>query len=194
MRQSYTLFLATYLIMVLSIFILPFFSAPSYSIVQNTLSELGAQNTPNNWIINLIFMSLSVFTAINGIKVLKGFPFQIILLLLFTISLFITAVYLHAPINHKIPFNSNENEIHSIFSTTTGIMFCTFCVAISFIVKTKQQIVLSLIIGIIALILSYSMFVHSDYRGLYQRGIFISVFGWFLYVFKKYKFLKYSTI
>ena len=104
-----------------------------------------------------------------------------------------TAIYLHAPINYKLPFDIYENEMHSIFSTTTGIMFCTFCAAISFIVKTKQQIILSVVVGMIALLLSYSMFIHSDYRGLYQRAIFIIAFGWFLYVFKKYKFLKLSN-
>lgn len=40
----------SYLLMVIVIFILPFFSVEGYLFMKNTTSQLGAQSTPNAWI------------------------------------------------------------------------------------------------------------------------------------------------
>ncbi|MBQ4819668.1 DUF998 domain-containing protein [Aquimarina sp. MMG016] len=189
MKRYYSLFTVLYLVMILASFILPFFTAPKYTILENTLSELGAQNTPYNWVMNIIFMALSCITIITGYQRLKGFYLQIILLFVFAISFFLTSVYQHAPINRALAFNSYENELHSMFSTLTGISFCVYSVTISFIAQKRNHKILAILIGIIALVLSYSMFIHSDYRGIYQRVIFILAFGWLLYSFEFYTFM-----
>ncbi|WP_378182779.1 DUF998 domain-containing protein [Aquimarina sp. SS2-1] len=175
--------------MLLIAFVLPFFSDPQYSIAENTLSELGAQKTPNNWIMNLIFVMLSAITFINGYRLLKDFHLQVLVLFVFCISLFLTAIFLHAPIDRGIVYDSFQNELHSVFSTITGISFCSYCLVLSFITRWKYQKLLAIWVGVIALILSYLMFTHSDYRGVYQRDIFIIAFGWILYSFKFYEYV-----
>ncbi len=189
LEKSCVLFWVVYIIMILTAFILPFFSAPGYSLSQNTLSELGAQNTPYNWMMNFVFILLAFVTFINGFKVLGEYHIQIFVLLIFCISLVLTGIFMHAPIDRGVVYDSFQNEMHSVFSTITGISFCTYCLIVSFITRWRTQKLIALGVGVIALLLSYLMFIHSDYRGLYQRGIFIIAFGWMLYSFKFYEYV-----
>lgn len=188
-EKSYVLFLVVYILMILTGFILPFFSDPQYVISKNTLSELGAQNTPNNWIMNFVFILLGFITFINGFKVVGKHRVQIFALLVFCLSFILTGIFMHAPIDRGVVYDSFQNEMHSVFSTITGISFCTYCLVVSFIIRWKYQKIMAISVGIIALIVSYLMVVHSDYRGLYQRGIFIMAFGWILYSFKFYEYV-----
>jgi len=189
MKWSYLIFCIAYVMMILAAFLLPFFSDPEYLISENTLSELGAQNTRSNWIMNFIFILLGFIIFINGFKVLDGFRLQTAVLLVFCISLLLTGIFLNAPINRELTFDLYQNEMHSFFSTLTGISFCAYCLTISFIARWRNQKLLAIFVGAIALTLSYLMFIHSDYRGLYQRGIFIIAFGWILYSFKFYEYV-----
>ncbi|WP_298317358.1 DUF998 domain-containing protein [uncultured Aquimarina sp.] len=189
LEKSYVLFLVVYILMILTGFILPFFSDPQYVISKNTLSELGAQNTSNNWIMNFVFILLGFITFINGFKVVGKHRVQIFALLVFCLSFVLTGIFMHAPIDRGVVYDSFQNEMHSVFSTITGISFCTYCLVVSFIIRWKHQKIMTISVGIIALIVSYLMVVHSDYRGLYQRGIFIMAFGWILYSFKFYEYV-----
>ncbi len=47
-------------IMILVVFILPFFSAPGYTIWRNTTSHMGAQGSPHAWVMNLVFILLGI--------------------------------------------------------------------------------------------------------------------------------------
>ncbi|TPN87494.1 DUF998 domain-containing protein [Aquimarina algicola] len=188
-KVFYILFRYVYILMIIVSIILPFFTTEGYSIFKNTLSELGAQNTSYNWVINIVFIALSCITIIVGITHLKGYYISLILLFLFIISFFMTAIFLHAPIDTSLDFNHFEDELHSVFSTATGIFFCIYSLSVSFITKKFDHKILSILVSLVALILSYSMFVHSDFRGIYQRGIFIMAFGWLLYAFKNYTYL-----
>ncbi len=178
-----------YGMMILAAFLLPFFSDPEYLMLENTLSELGAQNTPNNWIMNFIFILLGLITFINGFKVLDGFQLQVLVLLIFCVSLVLTAMFMHAPIDRGVVYDSFQNEMHSVFSTITGISFCTYCLVVSFITRWKKQKLLAISVGILVFIVSYLMVVHSDYRGLYERGVYIIAFGWILYSYKFYEYV-----
>ncbi|WP_344925449.1 DUF998 domain-containing protein [Aquimarina addita] len=189
MKSSYFLLLVVYIVLILVSFLLPFYTAPGYSIISHTLSELGAQNTPNNWMMNFVFILLSFITLIHGFKILGNHPLQIIVLFIFCTSLLLTGIYLSAPIYRRLPFDSFQDEMHSIFSTTTGVSFFIYCLVISYIARWRKQKILAIIVGITTFILSYSMFIHAPYSGLYQRGIFIIAFGWILYSFKYYDLL-----
>ena len=61
--------------MFLVMFILPLFSVPGYSIIRNTLSELGAQFAPYAWIMNFIFVSLALGSVIAGWRYFEGFMY-----------------------------------------------------------------------------------------------------------------------
>ena len=75
-NKEILILVAAYALLLLVMFILPWYSTPEYSIMNNTLSQLGAQNTPNAWIMNLTFVSLGISSVIAGWKYFEGFAFQ----------------------------------------------------------------------------------------------------------------------
>ena len=176
---------AAYILMILVIFILPFFSDDGYSIIKHTTSQLGAQLTPNAWIMNFTFVSLGAGTVIAGWNRLKGYMFHRLFLLLFGISLILTAFFNHAPINPHIQFNPEEDGWHSYFAYSTGLSFTIFAIANAFISYRRIDRGLALITGIFATIVSILMSEVNQFMGILQRLMFIICFGWIVYNFSK---------
>ena len=177
--------IGVYILMLLVIFILPFFSADNYSIVSNTTSQLGAQETSNAWIMNLTFVLLGTGSIVAGWKVLKAYWLHRILLLAFGISLILTAVFSHAPIDPDIPYDMDEDKLHSLFASTTGFSFTLFAISSAFIMEKQRDRWIAIAIGVLGTVLSILMFQLDGYKGIWQRLIFISAFGWMIYVFSR---------
>jgi hypothetical membrane protein len=187
MRTIGLAYAAVYLMMILVAFILPFFSAESYSIVGNSLSELGAQDTPGSWVMNLVFILLSIVTVLLATRILRRFWFQLYLLYFFALALFFTAIYHHAPIDRTV-YLEREHLLHSIFSFVTGTAFSVYCVAVAFIIKEAVPRASAIFMFCLAIGLSVLMLVYPDYRGIFQRVLFITAFGWLFYSLVSFKF------
>lgn len=184
MKNKVTYLTIVYLFMLFIIFLLPFYSAEKYSILKNTTSELGAQNTPNSWIMNITFALLGLCSIFDGWKFLNGYWFHRIVLTVFGISLILAAYFQHAPIGPGITFSVEEDSLHSLFSTITGFLFTFFAVSSSFILKMKSDKIIALFIGVMATALSLMIFTLPEFAGIWQRFIFISSFGWMIYLFR----------
>ena len=180
----YRYYVITYVIMILTIFLLPRFSIEGYQIHQHTTSHLGAQNTPNAWIMNAVFILLSLGVWHGGTFTLKQFPFQKFVLYAFCISLLGAAIFRHAPINHALQFNAGEDEIHSIFASSTGFSFTLLATSFYFVHYTFKMKWLALLAAIISIILSLLFFWVPSLAGIWQRLIFIFCFGWLLLQFR----------
>lgn len=185
MRLEIKIFVFSYLLLILTMFVLPFFSVDNYSILKNTTSHLGAQNTPNSWIMNVTFILLGMSSIFAGWSHYKGFWFQKMLLLIFGFSLVAVAIYNHAPINKEVLYNIKEDKLHSLFASITGFSFTILAISTGLIKDIKSKMILPICVGVIATILSIMMFKIENYMGVWQRLIFIISFGWMLYEFKK---------
>ena len=171
-----------YFLMLIVIFVLPYFSDQNYSIIKHTTSELGAQNTPNSWIMNLTFIILGSASILDGWKFLKAYKFHKFVLTFFGISLILSALYKHAPIDATINYNIKEDDLHSLFSSITGFLFTLFAISTSFILEKRKDKLIAVLIGISATLLSVLIFNVSGFAGIWQRLIFISAFGWMIYL------------
>ncbi len=189
MKFAATFFVFVYAVMLLVIFILPGFSAEGYSIVSNSLSELGAQATPNSWVMNSVLIGLSVATAYMATKKLGRFWMPLYLLYFFALALFFTAIYQHAPIE-GVSFLEREHLTHSVFSMITGTAFCAYCIAVAFIIKRNLQKASAIFMLTLAISLSLFMLEFPEYRGVFQRILFITAFGWLFYSLVTFKFEK----
>ncbi|MBL4662339.1 MAG: DUF998 domain-containing protein [Flavobacteriaceae bacterium] len=186
MRLIGTLYAAVYTLMVLTAFILPSFSSEGYSTIHNSLSELGAQSTPGNWIMNSVFIMLSIVTILLGTKVLRRFWIPLYLLFFFAISLGLTAIYKHAPIS-GMRFLEGEHITHSIFSMITGVAFSAYCIAIVFTISKSIDKALAFFMCCLAIGLSLLMVSFPQYQGVFQRILFITAFGWLFYSLVTFK-------
>jgi hypothetical membrane protein len=178
------IFIAAYFILILVMFVLPFFTAEGYSIARHTTSQMGAQKTPNSWIMNLTFALMGLTSIYAGWSHYDGYWFQKVSLLAFGISLVFAAIYSHAPINPTLSFSVREDELHSFFASTTGFSFTVLAVSSGFIKDAKSEMWLPIVVGIIATLLSVMMFKIENYMGIWQRMIFIISFGWMIFEFK----------
>ena len=173
-----------FLILLFVMFILPFYSTEGYLLFKNTTSQLGAQSTPNAWIMNLTFFLLGTASIIEGWRHLKNYYFQKILITIFGLGLMFTAYFHHAPIIDGIPYSIFEDKMHSIFASIVGFSFTIFAISVAFIEKEIQKRILAFLTGLIATGLSLLMFNVPDYAGLWQRLIFILSFAWLIYFFE----------
>ncbi len=170
-----------YVLLVLAAFILPFFSVDEYTIIKNTTSHLGAQGAPNAWMMNVVFVLLGISSIVDSWSRLSGFWFHKAAILIFGISLALTAFFQHAPIVSGIQFSIFKDDMHSLFASITGFSFIFFTVASGFIEKTKARRILALSVGCFALICSVLFFNVPDYAGIWQRLTFLSTFAWLMY-------------
>jgi len=173
----------TFLFFLLVIFILPFFSAGGYSIIKNTTSQLGAQHTPNAWIMNVLFVLLGLSAIADGWRFLGNFWFHKIVITVFGGALIMAAFFRHAPITVNTPYDVSEDKLHSVFATITGASFTLFAISASFIEKTLQRKILAFSAGVIATALSIMMFTLTDYTGIWQRLLLIISFAWLIFLF-----------
>jgi len=169
---------------ILVIFILPVFSLPGYSITRNTLSELGAQFTPNAWIMNLVFLILSLISVIAGWEYFEDFVLHRIALVLCAVSLTLSVFFNHAPADPEIPYNVKEAVWHVYFAGTAILSFTILSIATGFILEKQYDRVVSIAAGISIILLSVLMSEAGNYSGVWQRLMYIISFGWMIYILK----------
>ena len=170
-----------YLVMIPVIFLLPYFSLPEYNMVEHTTSQLAAQQTPRAWIMNAVFLLLGLASIVEAWTLLRSFWLHQILLTIFGWSLIMTAIFQHAPIPEHLPFDANEDYLHSIFAKMTGWSFTIFAISAAFIERSKYQRISALAVGVLAIVLSILMFAVPQFAGVWQRGIFLICFGWLVF-------------
>ncbi len=183
-RNKIIILSAAYILALLVMFLLPFFSVPEYSIIVNTLSELGAQSAPYAWIMNSVFIFLSACTVYAGWESYNGFIPHRIFLLVFVISLSLAALFHHAPLNPGIQYNIIENGWHEYFISTTVLSFSILSIATGFVPEKQQERPMAIAAGISVIFLSVMMSEENRLAGIWQRLIFMISFGWLIYNFR----------
>ena len=175
---------AAYILILLLMFILPLFSVPDYSIIRNTIGELGAQSSPYAWVVNFTFVFLAIGSVIAGWAGFEGFTLHRIILVLFGISLTLSAFFNHAPINPDMRYNITEAGLNSYFACTAVFSFIILSIATSFIMERQHERLLALAAGSSAIVLSILASESEQMAGIWHRLLLIVSFGWMIYNFK----------
>ena len=190
MRLYAKIYVFAYVLLLVTVFVLPLFSFEGYSIVQNTINELGAQKVPGSWVANASIMFLSLAIVPLATKQLKVYWKQLAILYFFCISFFFTGVYQLAGFNfHDHIFNYTDDALHSLFSMITGFAFSAFCFFFIFIVEKTRERWQTFGAFSLALITPLLMWKHPEYKGIYQRILFLGSFGWLFYALTTYTFI-----
>lgn len=175
----------SFLLLLPIMFVLPFYSVDTYSIVKNTTSHLGAQSTTNAWIINVAFVLVGISCVLEAWLHLGKYWFHKILLSIFGLGLVFTGIFHHAPIIEGVIFNSVEDRLHSIFATIVGFSFTIFAISSAFIEKAIKHRIINIVVGFTATILSILMLYLPVYSGIWQRAIFIISFAWLIFMLER---------
>ncbi|MBG0859656.1 MAG: DUF998 domain-containing protein [Bacteroidales bacterium] len=173
----------TYILMLSSMFILPFFSKPKLSVINNTLSELGAQSSPVSWIMNSTFALLAMSSVISGWGCFKGFIFHRTILMFFGISLLLSAIFNSISQVSHISYNIGENGWHTYFSCLSWINFIILTFSTALILKEEPDRFLAGAAGISSILLLLIVSEAVNTAGIWQRLQFIISFGWMINAF-----------
>jgi hypothetical membrane protein len=171
--------------MIVVIFGMAWFSWDDYTLVSDTTSQLGAQYAPNAWVMNFTFILLGIGSILAGWTHYSGYIFHRVVLLVFGLSLAATAIFHHAPLDPQLEVDHGQDALHSFFASLTGFSFTLLAVATAFITSQIERRRVAIIIGLAATLLSIMMFTLEEWRGLWQRMIFLSAFGWMIWEFGK---------
>lgn len=177
--------LYSFLLILLVMFVLPFYSVETYSIIKNTTSHLGAQKTTNAWIMNIALILVGISCVLEAWLHLEKFWFQKFILSIFGLSLVFTGMFHHAPIIEGVLFNSMEDKLHSIFSTITGFSFVIYAISSAFIEESVRHRIIDISVGFMATLFSILMFSFPDYSGIWQRAMFIISFAWLILMLER---------
>ncbi len=190
MRLYASIYVLAYILLITVALTATLFSDTNMTLIGNSLSELGAQQTSGNWIINISFAAMSLATLIYGSYILKRHWIPFIALYFFGISFGMTAIYQLAGSNSLIHYNYTYDALHSLFSVLSGFGFIVLCLSIftKNIGKTPK-IQTALVLGL-TIVLSILQFSFPEYIGLFQRLMFLICFGWLFYALTSYKFEK----
>jgi len=120
---------------------------------------------------------------LSGWPYLKGYGFHKLALLIFGFSLIGAAIYQHAPIVAVVAFDAKEDWMHSLFSSVTGASFTVFAMSATFILRNRPAKAMALLVGVLAILLSVLIFAIPEFRGIWQRAMFIVAFGWLIVLF-----------
>ena len=170
-----------YILFLLVSLLLPIFSFDGYSIISNTTSHLGAQGSPNAWIMNLTFIILALTTL--WIVLSTKVRFHQVFGFIFSLSLLITGLFRHGSLIEGYPSNLVFDQLHSIFATTTGISFVILSLGHGFTSQGKQKTI-GFLLAFGATLLSFAMMALPAYMGIFQRLMFILAFAWLFFAMK----------
>lgn len=93
------------------------------------------------------------------------------------------AIYQHAPIVAGVAIDVEENRMHFIFSFLTGASFTVLAMFAALILRHRTAKTSALTVGVLAVLLSVLIFTVSEYRGIWQRVLYIVALGWLIVLF-----------
>lgn len=191
MRLYAAIYLIGYILLIATLFVVPFFSFEGYSLTEHTLSDLGAQKVSGNWITNTTIIFLSCAIIPLATKQLQLHWRHLACLYFFCISFLFTGIYQLAGLDaHQYVFDYTDDALHYLFSLMSGFAFCLFCIFFIFIVRKKRHKWQTLGALSLAVIVPVLIYYYPEYKGVFQRALYLGTFGWLFYALTTYPLIE----
>jgi len=178
------LLIAASIILFPAMFILPFINEPAHSLIRNTLSQLGAQSSRCSWIMNSIILLLSFSSLISGWECFKGFSFHRFILVLFAVSLALSAIFNNAPETPDTNHNISEAGWQLYFSSTAWLTFIILAFSTATVLENQKFRHLAIFTGLLAILLMLLVTEAPETGGNWERLLFIISVGWMISTFR----------
>jgi hypothetical membrane protein len=159
----------------LTILLGPLYSEPEYSFVKNTVSELGAQNTRNNWVMILGFavFGLSLAWDLFLLRQRIWLPFAFF-------GLFVAAAGF---LPHQAWISGRETMAwlhhgHNLFANLSGIAVTMGFVVFGIRERNSYNRFVAYALASVCLLFPLAMFNFVEVKGLIQKMMYGLVFAW----------------
>ncbi|WP_286830869.1 MULTISPECIES: DUF998 domain-containing protein [Kordiimonas] len=162
----------------IAMLVAPFFMAGDYSNIHNAVSELGAQNTSNSWVMNLGFVLFGIGVGVDASMRLKSAPIVGAAFLIYGIAMVLVGIFSHKPIDPLLPYDAFEDDLHSLFATVVGTTFSVGTLSQAFCERAMARRTACVAAALSAVILPLCMLQFPDVQGVPQRFMFVISFFW----------------
>ncbi|RMA58763.1 DUF998 domain-containing protein [Ulvibacter antarcticus] len=193
MRLYASIYVFAFILLTAVAFILPYYSEEGMTILGNSISDLGAQQTNRSWVINFSIAFMSIATLVFGSYALKRHSIQLAALYFFCVSFGMTGIFKSAGLNELIHYNYTYDALHFLFYEISGIAFAVLCISLFFKIDKKVHKFQTIVVFLVVVALSLVPFQFSEYQGIFHRLIFIVTLGWLFYAFTCYSFKVKTT-
>ncbi len=153
----------------------PLFTVPEYSAVRNLVSELGAQNTPRNWLMAAAFVALGTGIVIDGARrhAIHRLPF-----IAFGLLMALAGLFGHQPIAPSVPYIAWVHSAHLILATLAGVCITVALAwqAVRQPVQAQRAVAAGLAVACLALPLAMLQF--PPVQGVIQRVMYALILAW----------------
>jgi hypothetical membrane protein len=158
----------------------PLYTVDNYSHITNLISELGAQQTKNNFIMITGFLVLGLGILIDSYRT-KSYP--VIPFALFGIFMAMAGIFPHKPIDSSIPYSHASHGLHSLSATLAGISISMGFIWQGFLSLTRTQKAICFYLAIACFVFPMLMLSMRNYQGILQRSMYLQIFAWLWVMF-----------
>lgn len=156
----------------------PLYTAPGYSLLAHTASDLGAQNTPMNWLMNLGFGAFGVGVFLDARRLWWRAPFVAATFLCFGLSMAMNGVFPARPFGPNLPFSDIADMMHLVMAAFAAITFIVGAASFLFIEADNRRKRLCGAAAVWAMICVAAMLYWPDLQGLIQRLLALVALPW----------------
>lgn len=152
----------------------PLYTVDEYSAVSNLISELGAQQTQNNFIMIIAFVILGGGIVIDGVRRFRiaQLPF-----ILFGLAMAIVGIFPHKPIDTSLIYNATYHSLHGIIASIASTVITVGFIWQGFRTDGRQRII-CYYMALVAIVFPILMLSIPSYQGIVQRVMYLQVLGW----------------
>ena len=160
----------------------PFYTVDNYSHIRNLISELGAQQTKNNFIMIIGFLILGLGILMDSYKKIS---YPIIPFALFGIFMIMAGIFPHKPADTSLSYNHTFHSLHSLSATLAGISISigSFWQGILSLSRTQKAICFYLAIA--CFVFPMLMLTMNEYQGILQRFMYLQIVAWLWIMFPR---------
>ncbi len=153
----------------------PWYTVEGYSSVGNVISQLGAQNTQNNFVMVVGFLTLGIGIATDGIRKFRRpvFPFVI-----FGLFMALAGLLAHKPLKPAVEYSEVAHQAHSALATLAGISITVGLLWQALLATAFRSRAIITTLAMLCFALPLCMLAFQEVQGLIQRIMYLLVFAW----------------
>lgn len=153
----------------------PWYTVEGYSSVTNLISQLGAQNTQNNFIMAAGFLALGIGMVTDGIR---RFSKPVLPYIAFGLSMALAGLLAHKPIPPAVEYSEGAHQAHSALATLAGISISVGLLWQAVLASTFRSRAVTIAVAALSFALPLCMLAFQEFQGLIQRMMYLLIFSW----------------
>lgn len=152
----------------------PWYAEEAYRVVSDSISELGTQQSKNNWILKVGFLVLGAGLLFDFIRTRRKLDISFAL---FGLFFALSGLYPHKPSADGVPYHEVNDILHSVMANIAGVAL-SVGLCLRAMRESGHRHVYALVVAMISIVVPLAMWRFPAFTGLLQRSMFAAVFVW----------------